>query len=187
MTRATINALGLAGVLLLAGVAAASERGENHNGRDNDHHNGRDDDHHNGRDDGHRSGSGSGRTTTEMKSSARLVGTGTLAAARGYAERESVTVTNKATGAQTSNASLSVSVRGLKLANGTVVTFMVGSTNIGTGTVRSGRASVRLSTKKGDTVPAVSQGTRLTVSAAGTGDTLTGTFGAARKHTESSR
>lgn len=126
------------------------------------------------------------RTVTEVETEARLVGGTTQAVATGYAESEVVTVTDTATSTTTTNSRLTICVKGLTLADGSVVTFNLNGAAIGTGTVASGRAKLRLSTKNGDTVPTVNPADTLDViDPDGTTVDLTGAFGALQTETES--
>lgn len=124
---------------------------------------------------------------TEVETKARLVGIGAQLSARGEAEHEVETETILATGDSTSKSVLEVSVKRLALADGTAVSFQLNGTEIGTGTVRYARASLRLSSFRGDTVPDVVQGDTLTVVAPDGTILLTGTFGAAKTKVEYKR
>ncbi|MDB5390853.1 MAG: hypothetical protein JWM11_6499, partial [Planctomycetaceae bacterium] len=129
---------------------------------------------------GHGSGGNGGGSVTASESGlkAKLTGTGTQTAAIGVAEFGTVTLTNKTTGTSTTNSSLGISVGGLTLADSSVVTFNLNGTAIGTGTVTSGNVHILLSSKNGDTVPAVSAADILTVvDPGGTTVDLSGTFG----------
>lgn len=126
-------------------------------------------------------------TVTDTEIEAKLVGVGTQVAAKGYAESKVITVTNTATKASTTRSFLTMSVKSLTLVDGSIVTFQLNGNAIGTGSVKSGRAKLSLSSKKGDTVPAVGQGDTLSVvDPDGTSVDLTGTFGAAQTETETS-
>lgn len=130
---------------------------------------------------------GGAKTVTEAETEAKLKGTGTQAAAKGHAESKVITVTVKATGATTTQSSLSASVKKLTLADGSVVTFQVAGNTVGTGTVKSGQASLRLSTKKGNTVPTVNAGDSFSVlDTDGTTVILSGQFGPIKTDTETS-
>lgn len=128
-------------------------------------------------------------TVTEVQTEAELAGVvgGAQVAAKGHAESTVITVTNTATNTSTTNSFLSVGVKGLTLADGAIVTFNLNGTSLGTGTVKKGRASITLSTKKGATVPVVNSGDTVTVvDPDGTTVDLTGTFGTAETETENS-
>lgn len=127
------------------------------------------------------------KVVTETETEASLAGGSTQAAAKGYAESEVVTVTDTTTSTSTTNSKLTISVKGLTLADGDVVTFNLNGTAIGTGTVASGRAKLRLTTKNGDTVPTVNAGDTIDViDPDGSTVDLTGAFGAPETETESS-
>jgi hypothetical protein len=125
-------------------------------------------------------------TVTEVETEAKLAGAGSQTGAKGYAESTVVTVTNTSTSTSTTNSFLTVHVRHLTLTAGSTVTFQLNGSTIGTGTVKHHRAYLRLSTKKGDTVPTVNQGDTLTVlDPDGMTVDLTGTFDAPETETES--
>lgn len=127
--------------------------------------------------------SNSTSTVKEVEMKARLVGSGTQSRASGYLESKVITVTNKATRVSTTNSSLSISVKGLTLASGTAVTFQLDGVTIGTSKVSQGKASLRLSTKSGATVPTLSAGSKVTVQD-GVNVDLKGTVGAAVSESE---
>ena len=129
-------------------------------------------------------GGGDNKTETEAQTEAKLLGAGAQTAAKGYAESTVITITDKTTNTTTTSSCLTVSVKGLTLADASVVTIQLNNTTIGTGTVKSGRASLRLSSKKGGTVPTVAAGDTLTVlDPVGTNVVdLTGTFGPITTH-----
>jgi len=127
------------------------------------------------------------RMETEVETEARLVGVGAQLSARGEAEHEVETKTILATGVSTTKSELEVSVKRLALANGTAVSFQLNGTEVGTGAVRYARASLRLSSFRGDTVPDVLEGDTLTVVAADGTVLLTGTFGPAETEVEYKR
>lgn len=132
-----------------------------------------------GKDDGKGGGGSSAVSVTEVQLEAPLTGGTTQTAAKGYAESEVVTVTKTTTNTTTTYSRLTIGVKGLTLADGAIVTFEVNGTSVGTGTVKSGRAMLRLSSKKGDTVPTVNAGDSVTVlDPDGTTQDLTGTFAA---------
>jgi hypothetical protein len=117
-------------------------------------------------------------TSTEAETTASLAGSGTQTVSKGRAESCVVTVTNTVTNTTTTNSSLEVSVKKLTLANNAIVTFKLNGTSLGTATVKTGKAKLRLSTKKGNTVPAVAAGDTVTVvDPDGTTIDLTGAFG----------
>lgn len=127
------------------------------------------------------------RVVTETETGARLAGANGQTAAKGFAESKVVSVTDTTTQVTTTNAALSICVKGLTLVDGAVVTFQLNGTTLGTGTVKNGRAALRLSTRKGDTVPAVAAGDTITViDPDGTTIDLTGTFGPLQTETENS-
>ena len=124
------------------------------------------------------------RMKTEVETKARLVGVGTQLAARGEAEHEVETVTVIATGVSTTQSEFEVSVKSLTLAAGSIVSFQLNGTEVGTGTVNYGRASLKLKTELGGTVPAVVQGDTLTVLGPDGNAILSGTFGAPKTEVE---
>lgn len=126
-------------------------------------------------------------TVTETENEVKLVGAGAQSAARGHAESKVITVTNSATSTTKTNASLSIGVKRLTLADGVVVTFQLNGSSLGTGSVKSGKASLRLSTKKGDTVPPINKGDVVSViDPDGSTTDLSGTAGASHSQTETS-
>ncbi|MDB5391409.1 MAG: hypothetical protein JWM11_7055, partial [Planctomycetaceae bacterium] len=134
----------------------------------------------NGDGNGHGSGGNGGGSVTASESGfkAKLTGTGTQTTATGEAEFGTVTLTDTTTGTSTTISSLGIVVSGLTLADGSVVTFDLNGTAIGTETVTSGKVHLLLLSKNGDTVPAISAGDTLTVvESDGTTIDLTGTFG----------
>ncbi|MBS0205877.1 MAG: hypothetical protein JSS49_23500 [Planctomycetes bacterium] len=136
----------------------------------------------------HRSTTVSTRTVTETETNAKLTGAGAQTTAVGYVESNVTTVTDTVANTTTTNSSLTITVKRLTLANGSVVDFQLNGTSVGTGVVTNGRASLRLFTKSGAVVPAVATGDTLTVvDPDGVTVDLTGTFGAAISETESGR
>lgn len=124
------------------------------------------------------------KTVTEAETEASLKGAGAQVGAKGHAESKVITVTNTATNTTTVNSCLSITVKGLANLEGQVVTFNLGTTLLGTGTVKSGRASLKLSSKT-TTVPAVSQGDTISVvDPDGITTDLSGAFGAVKTETE---
>ncbi len=124
------------------------------------------------------------RMKTEVETEARLVGVGSQGRARGEAEHEEETVTVIATGETYSETEFEVSVSRLTLATGSVVSFQLNGTEVGSGTVRFGRASMKLKSEFGDSVPDVVQGDTLTVLDADGNTILTGTFRAPKTEVE---
>lgn len=139
-----------------------------------------------GRDDGNGDDrdSNSTVTVTESETIAKLICKAQTHAS-GAAEWTSITTTDSTTNTSKTNSKLSVSVRKLTLTDGSTLTFAINGASIGTGTVKKGRASLRLSSKKGDTVPSVGQNDTLTViDTDGTTIDLTGSFGTVSTQTE---
>lgn len=124
-------------------------------------------------------------TVTEQTTSATLTGTGTEPAATGHAVYRIITCTTSTS--TTTNSCLIICVKGLTLADNSVVTFQLNGSTIGTGTVTSGRAHLHLSTKKGDVVPTVAANDSVTVLDAGSATILSGTFGAVTTQTDTCR
>lgn len=125
-------------------------------------------------------------TVTETENEVKLVGAAAQTAAKGHAESKAITVTNTTTSTTKTNSSLCISVKKLTLADGAVVDFQLNGSSVGKGTVKRGMASLRLSTKKGDTVPAINAGDVVSViDPDGSTADLTGTAGAAQTQTES--
>lgn len=125
------------------------------------------------------------KTVTEAETEASLTG----AVGKGHAESKVVTVTDTTTNTSTVKSCLSISVKGLTSLEGQVVTFSLSSAtppSLGTGTVKNGRASLKLSSKTA-TVPTVNPGDTISVTDV-TGATvyLSGAFGALQTETESS-
>lgn len=126
-------------------------------------------------------------TVTETELEVKLAGAGAQAAAKGRAESKVITVTNTATSVSTTNAFLAINAKGLVLDDGAVVTFQLNGNTVGTGSVKGRQVKLRLSTRKGDTVPTVNPGDVLTVvDPDGTTVDMTGTAGASQSETESS-
>ncbi|MFO1043385.1 MAG: hypothetical protein U0941_16500 [Planctomycetaceae bacterium] len=124
------------------------------------------------------------KTVTEAETEATLKGAGSQVSAKGHAESKVITVTNTVTNTTTVNSCLSITVKGLANLEGQVVTFNLGATALGTGTVKNGRASLKLSSKTA-TVPTVSQGDTITVvDPDGITTDLSGAFGAVKTETE---
>ena len=126
------------------------------------------------------------KTVTEAETEASLKGAGAQAAAKGHAESKVTTVTDTTTNTSTVKSCLSISVKGLVNLEGLVVTFNLGNSTLGTGTVKNGRASLTLSSKTA-TVPTVNPGDIISViDPDGTTVDLSGAFGAVQTETESS-
>ncbi|MBS0204087.1 MAG: hypothetical protein JSS49_14370 [Planctomycetes bacterium] len=123
------------------------------------------------------------KTVTEADTEAALVGdpAGTQGAARGHAESNVVTVTTAT--ATTTKACLTIGVKGLTGLEGQTVTFQLSSStsDLGTGIVKNGRATLRLN---GAAVPNVNQGDIVTV-VTPDGSIVSGAFGAPQTETES--
>lgn len=125
-------------------------------------------------------------TVTETETTAKLKGQGSQASASGCAESSTVTVSNSSTNTSKTNSTLSIGVKKLSLADGSVITFAIKGNAVGTATVKKGKASLKLSTKKGDSVPTVNAGDVVKViDSDGKSTDLSGNFGAASTHTES--
>ncbi len=138
-----------------------------------------------GPDKGGSSKSKSTQTVTETELKARLVGVGTQAGASGYAESKVITVTNKTTNVSTTNSSLSISVKRLKLADGAKVTVQLNGKALGTASVKRGSVVFSLSTKRGNTVPVIVTGDTFSVlDPDGSTVDLNGKTGAAVTETE---
>jgi hypothetical protein len=142
MKRTTIQKIGMALAVLIATAGSIQASGPDKEGH---------------------STSKSTQKVSETELKAKMVGAGTQAAAKGYAESKVVTVTNTTTNVSTTNSSLSISIKKLTLTDGSVVTFQLNGKALGTGTVKSGRAGLSLSTKRGNTVPAVATGDTVSV------------------------